>query len=135
MVAGVESQVGPYTHMLGEVYVNGWGSNDPDDYPTARYLAGQTLTSGRVNGALQLSRQMTPLLTVTSALFANLSDGSVLARMDGGWSVSDFTTLTGGIFVGLGERPDPGILPESVVWKSEYGGAPLTIYLELIHSI
>ncbi|MDF1537102.1 MAG: hypothetical protein P1S46_11510 [bacterium] len=132
-VAGVESQVGPYTHMVGEIYLNGWGAADPDEYPalrlTERYLAGQALTLGRLSGAVQISRQVTPLLTVTPALFANLSDGSVLARLDGGWSLSDLTSLSGGIFVGLGKRPDSG------VQESEYGGAPLTVYLELVHSI
>jgi hypothetical protein len=132
-VAGIESQVGPYTHLVGELFYNGWGTDDTDEYLsllfTDRFLSGQALTLGRVNGALQISRQVTPLLTITPALFANLSDGSALTRLDGGWSFSDLTTLTGGIFVGLGKRPESG------VWKSEYGGAPLTVYFELVHSI
>ena len=116
-VAGVESQVGPYTHLVGELYINGWGTDDPDKYTDLisedRYKNRLALTLGRVNAVLQISRQMTPLLTVTPALFANLSDGSALTRLDGGWSFSDLTSISGGIFVGLGERPEAGI------WKSE----------------
>lgn len=130
---GLESQVGPYTHLVGEIYFNGWGTDDPDEYLsllfTERYQAGQALTLGRISGVVQVSRQVTPLLTITPALFGNLSDGSALVRLDGGWSFSDLTSLTGGIFVGMGKRPESGIL------KSEYGGAPLTVYLELVHSI
>jgi hypothetical protein len=132
-VVGAESQVGPYTHLIGEIYINGWGTTDPDEYPalmfTERYLNGQALTLGRLSGVVQISRQMTHLLTITPALFANFSDRSVLTRLDGGWSLSDLTSLSGGMFVGFGKRPDSG------VWKSEYGGAPLTVYLELVHSI
>jgi hypothetical protein len=132
-VAGIESQAGPYTHVLGELYYNGWGTTDVSGYSAfnlpERYLSGQALTLGRYSGAIQVTRQLTPLFTITPGLFANLSDGSALMRLDGGWSFSDLTALTGGVFVGLGKRPEAG------VWKSEYGGAPLTIYFELVHSI
>jgi hypothetical protein len=136
-VAGIESQVGPYTHMLGEIFINGWGTTDPEEYPDLmeRYLTGQALTLGRLSGVVQISRQMTPLLTFTPALFANFSDGSALTRLNGGWSLSDLTSLSGGMFVGFGKRPDSGVWPLSKTLKSEYGGVPLTVYLELVHSI
>ena len=37
--------------------------------------------------------------------------------------------MTGGLFLGLGERPDNGIP------KSEYGTVPVSIYVELVHNI
>jgi hypothetical protein len=132
-VVGAQRQLGPYTSVTGELYRNGWSTGDPDDYPllllTGEYANGSVLTLGKYNLALQLSRQVSPLLTLTPAVFGNLSDGSVLLRMDGGYSVSDFTDLTGGLFIGLGERPD-GIIP-----RSEYGGIPISLYLEIVHSI
>ena len=49
--------------------------------------------------------------------------------MDGALSLSDFTDMTGGLFIGVGERPDAGIP------RSEYGGIPISIYVEIVHSI
>ena len=132
-VLGAERQVGPYTLLVGELYRNGWSSGDPDDYPlmllTDEYTSGNVLTLGRYNMALQISRQVSPLMTLTPAIFANLSDGSTLLRMDGSWSLSDLTGLTGGLFFGMGERPDAGIP------RSEYGSIPISIYVEIVHSI
>lgn len=132
-VIGAERQLGPYTHLLGELYYNGWGTDDPGDYPalllTERYLDGMALSLGKYNAAIELSRQITALLTLTPAVFTNLTDGSALLRMDGAYSLSDFTDLTAGVFLGLGERPD------GLEIKSEYGSVPPTIYLELIHNL
>jgi hypothetical protein len=132
-VVGAQRQVGPYTFLIGEFYRNGWGTGDPEDYPammlTDEYTSGNVLTLGRYNIALQMSRQVSPLVTLTPAIFANLSDGSTLLRMDGAVSLSDFTDMTGGLFIGLGERPDAGIP------QSEYGRIPLSIYVEVVHNI
>ena len=132
-VAGAERQVGPYTLILGEIYRNGWGTGDPDDYSalllSGEFRSGNVLTLGRYSLAFSLSRQVSPLVTFTPALFANLSDSSALVRLDGSWSISDLTDLTGGLFLGLGERPDDGIP------KSEYGAVPVSIYVELVHNI
>jgi hypothetical protein len=132
-VLGAERQVGPYTHVLGELYYNGWGADDPEDYAglqlTERYLEGGALTLGKLNAGVQISRQMTALLTITPAVFANLSDGSTLLRMDGSYSLSDFSVLTGGVFLGLGDRPD------GLEMRSEYGSVPPTLYVEVVHSL
>jgi len=132
-VLGAERQVGPYTLLVGEIYRNGWSTGDPDDYPamllTDEYMSGSVLTLGKYNMALQMSRQVSPLVTLTPAIFANLSDGSALLRMDGVLSLSDFTDMTGGLFIGMGDRPDAGTL------QSEYGGIPISIYVEIVHNI
>ncbi len=133
MVVGAQRQTGPQTFLIGEIYRNGWGTTDPDQYPylilTDEYRYGQALTLGRYNMAFQVSQQISPLMTLTPAIFANLSDGSTLLRMDGSWSLSDLTGLTGGLFFGMGERPDAGIP------RSEYGSIPISIYVEVVHSI
>jgi hypothetical protein len=132
-VVGAQRQVGPYTFLIGELYRNGWSTGDPEDYPammlTDEYTSGNVLTLGRYNMALQMSRQVSPLVTLTPAIFANLSDGSTLLRMDGAVSLSDFTDMTGGLFIGLGERPDAGIP------QSEYGRIPISLYIEFVHNI
>ena len=126
-------QIGPYTFLVGELYRNGFSSGDPDDYPammlTDEYISGNVLTLGRYNMVLQMSRQVSPLLTLTPAVFANLSDGSTLWRMDGALSLSDYTDMTGGFFLGMGARPD-GIIP-----RSEYGEIPVSLYIEIVHNI
>jgi hypothetical protein len=132
-VAGAQRQVGPYTLLMGEIYRNGWGTTDTNDYPalilTEDYLAGSVLTLGRHNLAFQVSHQASPLVTITPAVFGNISDGSVLLRMDGTYSISDYTDMTGGLFIGAGKRPDNGTP------RSEFGGVPITIYVELVHNI
>ncbi len=132
-VLGAERQVGPNTFLVGELYRNGWSTGDPDDYPalmlTEEYMSGNVLALGRYNIALQVSQQVSPLISLTPAVFANLSDGSALLRMDGSWSLSDLTGLSGGFFFGLGERPDSGIP------RSEYGSIPISIYVEVVYSI
>lgn len=133
LVLGTERQTGPYTHIVGELFYNGWGSDDPDEYInlllTDRYLNGQALALGSWNGAVQVSRQMSALLTITPAVFTNLSDGSALLRIDGSFSASDLTSVSGGVFLGLGDRPD-GLIP-----ASEFGSVPTTIYIEVVHSL
>ncbi|MDF1525759.1 MAG: hypothetical protein RRA15_12015 [bacterium] len=132
-VLGAERQVGPYTLLVAELYRNGWGTGDPDDYPALilsdEYMSGNVFTLGRYNMAFQVSRQINPLMTLTPAIFANLSDGSALLRLDGSWSLSDLTGLTGGLFFGMGERPHAGIP------RSEYGSIPISIYVEIVHNI
>ena len=132
-VAGAQRQVGPNTFLLGEFYQNGWGTTDTDDYPTLilteGYRKGKALTLGKYNLAFQVSQQVSPLVTLTPAVFANISDSSALLRMDGSYSISDFTDMTGGLFFGLGERPDNGIP------QSEYGGVPTSVYVEIVHNI
>jgi len=132
-VVGAERQVGPNTFLIGELYRNGWSTGDPSDYPsmilTDEFTSGSVLTLGRYNLAFQVSQQVSPLVSLTPAIFANLSDSSVLLRMDGALSLSDFTDMTGGLFIGLGERPDTGIP------QSEYGGIPISLYVEIVHNI
>jgi hypothetical protein len=132
-VAGAQRQVGPYTLVLGEIYHNGWGTTDPDDYPdlilSREYLEGNVLTLGKHNLAFQVSHQVSPLLTLTPAVFANISDGSALLRVDGTYSISNYTDLMGGLFLGAGKRPDNGIP------ASEYGGVPISVYVEMVHDI
>ena len=131
-VLGGQRQSDPYTHLIGEIFHNGWGAGDPDDYPglllSPEFFTGRALTLGRYGLALQMSRQVSPLMTVTPALFANMCDRSALLRLDGAYSLSDLANLTGGVFLGLGKRPDGGIP------RSEYGQTPLSLYAELVYS-
>ncbi len=129
-VLGAERWVDSVTHILAEVYRNGWGTTDRNDYPalllSERFLDGRTLTLGRWNAAGQISRQLSPLLTGHAALFLNINDGSTLFRIDGGYSLSDNADLRSGFFLGLGDRK------QGAVVKSEYGSVPLGLFWEMI---
>ncbi len=129
-VLGWERQTGPNTHLLLEGYFNGWGSAHPDDYPalllSPRFLAGRVPALGCAEAAVEATGQLTPLLVGGVGAAANLSDGSVLVHLLGDYSLSDYASLKGGVFAGLGERPRSG-LP-----RSEYGSYPVQAYVELV---
>ncbi|MFV2081149.1 MAG: hypothetical protein ACC669_04710 [bacterium] len=129
-VLGAERWVDSVTHILAEVYRNGWGTTDRNDYPalllTERFLSGRVLTLGRWNAAGEISRLFSPLVTGHAALFYNINDGSTLVRVDGGYSLSDNADLRSGFFLGLGDRKQ-GSVP-----RSEYGSVPPSFFGELI---
>lgn len=129
-VLGAERQLGAWTRFLTEFYYNGWGSTDPADYAplrqSPRFLQGRALTVGQWETALDLSHQISPLLTGHSVGFINLTDPSMLLRLFGLYSLSDLSSLIGGVSYGFGAGP------EGFEVKSEYGGIPLTLNLELI---
>lgn len=129
LVAGGERWIDEYTHILGEIYYNGWGSSDPGGYTgllaSDRYLQGRSLTLGRTSAALDVTRQLTPLLTGRTVAFVNLSDGSFLLRLDGIYSLSETSDLVGGIWAGVGDRTDGDL-------NSEYGDVPVSLYAELV---
>jgi hypothetical protein len=131
--AGAERQLGEWTHFLGELYYNSWGTDDPGKYPLLltddRLLSGRVFTPGKSAAAIQLSRQLTALVSGRTALFANLSDGSVLWRTDATYSFSDLTDVWGGLSLGLGERAD------ALELKSEHGAVPMRFYLEIVHNL
>ncbi|TNF45512.1 hypothetical protein EP232_05800 [bacterium] len=129
-VLGAQRQLGMRTHFLGEFYYNGWGSTDPSDYTllrqSPRFSQGRALTVGRWETALDLSYQISPLLTGHSVGFINLTDPSMLLRLFGLYNLSDLSSFIGGVSYGFGAEP------EGFEVKSEYGGIPLTFNAELI---
>jgi len=127
---GAQRQLGMLTHFLGEFYYNGWGSTDPAQYAilrqSPRFSQGRALTVGQWETALDFSYQISPLLTGHSVGFINLTDPSMLLRLFGMYSLSDLSSLIGGVSYGFGDGP------EGFEVKSEYGGIPLTLNVELI---
>ena len=128
--AGAERQLGTSTHFVGELHYNGWGSTDTEAYSALRisdrFVDGRNLTVGKWNAALDLSYQLTPLFTGHSVAFVNLTDPSMLLRLYGLYSLSDFSQFIAGINYGFGDSPEGSVL------NSEYGGVPLTVNLELV---
>jgi hypothetical protein len=129
---GWERQTGPSTHLLVELFRNGWGSPDVEGYAVRlrvpRFLEGRTPTLGRYELAGEATFQLTPLLTGGAGGVVNLLDGSALAQLSFGYSLSDFVTLRGGAYRGVGEGPRGGAP------RSEFGLLPARAYLELVAS-
>ncbi len=130
VVLGIERWVDSVTHILAEVYRNGWGTTNRNDYPalllTERFLSGRALTLGRWNAAGEISRLLSPLVTGRVALFYNINDGSTMVRVDGGYSLSDYADSRSGFFLGLGDRKQ-GSVP-----RSEYGTVPFGLFWEMV---
>jgi len=128
-VAGWERQTGPQTHLLLELYGNGWGTGEPSGYPvrlaSPRYLSGRIPVIGRRELAAEGTLQLTPLVTWGAGGVFNLDDGSTLAHLALTCSLSDYADLKGVAFVGLGRRPQGG-LP-----MSEFGSSPAEGTVEL----
>lgn len=128
-VAGWERQTGAQTHLLLELYRNGWGARGAAEYParlgSPRLLSGRVPAIGRYQLAAEGSAQLTPLLTGGIGGVSNLDDGSTLGHLSLDYSLSDYADLKGTVFAGLGRRPREGIP------RSEWGLAPARIAVEL----
>lgn len=88
------------------------------------FRRGELQVLGRDEAVVQTSWQIHPLWGVAGLLLWNLSDGSALLAPSFSYSASDNTTLSGGLFAGVGASVAEGLL-----LASEYGAAPLTLYV------
>lgn len=132
-VVGADGRPGEKVSLAAEVYVQTLGTTDTDDYLAQlsgeRYARGELWTVGVLYGAASVSYQISPLLTTSGALIGNLTDGSVLATASGAWSVADNADVVGGLYAGLGERPELGLLSATI--HSEFGLYPVAAFLQL----
>lgn len=104
---------------VGEYYFNGFGLREGDYTPEAlaadtglgrRLARGELFTLGRHYAAASLQVEVTPLLNLTPALFANLGDSSALLQLAARWDLAQNWQLLGAVNLPLGP---PG---------TEYGG-------------
>ncbi len=96
-----------------EYFYNGFGLDD-DDYNPGKILGdrdlalrlerGELYTIGRHNMAVSLLVEATPLLNVTSNLFASLEDGSALAQVIMRWDLAQDWQLLGAVTAPLGSK-------------------------------
>ena len=116
--------------LAGELFYNGYGTDNPDEYAdffadpvrSERLKRGETFNIGRYYIGLSANYELTPLMHLTLAGMGNLTDPSGLVMAGFRWSVVENGRFTAGAMVPTGEKPD-GLEP-----KSEFGSLPVLGY-------
>jgi hypothetical protein len=145
-VAGSVWRPAADTTLTGELYLQTLGAADPADYLSVatdpRFGRGELWLFGRAYGALSVAQQLTPLISGSAALIANIEDGSAFVAPSLSWNASDNTVVAAGGFVGLGKRPTTVVgdvpLPDGQVLttevpqlQSEFGTYPAVAFLQV----
>jgi hypothetical protein len=111
----------------------------PGDYADAflnpRFARGEVLFLGRTYAALAVGQELTPLVSASGAVIANLADPSALIAPSVAWSVADDAAVSVGGYVPVGKEPperagsgEPAALPEL---PSEFGLYPTALFLSM----
>jgi hypothetical protein len=123
-LANISDAVSVFHHnatVFGEYFHNGFGvagddlafSNLPRDLGQ-RLARGQLFSTRRDYLAGGLTIEVTPLITLSPTLIANLDDASLFALFAGTWSLSDNLNLVAGVQVPIGPA------------RTEFGGLPIS---------
>ncbi len=128
---GADHQLGAKTYAFVEYHFNGAGKRRGLDYAdnlgTAAYEEGATYLLGRHYLGAGLTYQTMPLLPVTGLLLWNMSDGSLMALVEGEYNIAENIYLAGGAHIGLGRGPEVPVgiphLPGLGI-RSEFGLYP-----------
>lgn len=146
-VVGADVRPSGTSFLAAEVYYQSLGAADAREGVLLsfdeRFARGELWQTGRLYAALSASQEITPLVSGSLAIIANLGDPSALLAPGLSWSVSEEATLAAGAYLGLGEKPgepdltgvDPtdldALVVESLALGSELGAIPTTAYLQL----
>jgi len=117
--------------VVFEYQRDGLGAASADDYlhifRSKEFQRGEFQVLGRDEAVFQASYTIHPLLSVAGLALWNLNDGSALLAPSVAYSASDETSITGGVYFGMGDsditvgRPLP----------SEYGLSGVTGYVSI----
>ena len=102
-------------YVVAEYYFNGFGSNDPLMYDWMSYLSGNTLSLAENYLALGGSYDFWSLWNVNGYIISNLDDGSRLYWKEVQYSLSDNSSVHGGMMITSGSE-----LSEYAVFKPMY---------------
>ncbi|MCB9688645.1 MAG: hypothetical protein H6738_24740 [Alphaproteobacteria bacterium] len=149
-VVGADGRPTTTTSLAAEVYVQTNGAADPADYldfaTGPRFSRGELWTMGQLYAALSVNQEITPLVTGSAAVIANLLDPSALVAPALSVSVSDDATVGIGGFLSIGARPDEvplGLDPTTFALvpptqdalaasvNSEFGLYPHTVFMNM----
>jgi hypothetical protein len=131
-VAGVVWTI-PKLRLVGELYYNGVGGADPEDYFAralgTRAAIGEVYNLGRYYAGVLANWEVHPLLSLTLVTLANLRDPSALLAPGLVYGLAANVQLVTGAYVPLGRGLDrSGLVPQA---RSELGSYPYFYYLEL----
>lgn len=128
-VVGGEGRPTTTTTIAVELYLQTLGGAEPAEYGLGilnpRFLRGELWLLGRYYGALTVSQEITPLLSGTASVIANLGDPSALLVPAVAYSLGDEATIGAGGYVSLGARRN-GIVPQS-----EFGLYPSAAFVRM----
>ncbi|MBN1975671.1 MAG: hypothetical protein JW787_18705 [Sedimentisphaerales bacterium] len=131
---------GSYTFNIGngltwlnEYHYSGFGLKNIEDIPTQslnedfmdRIIRGDTQILGRHAIASQLSYPFRIDLNGSLLILQNPQDRSGIVSPSINWDFSQSSSLVGSFFIPWGDKPSNGII------QSEYGGTPISIFIQL----
>lgn len=119
--------------LLGEYHYSGFGVKDIEDATTLleedvfqeRFLRGDTQILGRQALAYQLSYPFNSALNGAFLILQSPLDSSGVACPSLNWDFSQNASVVGSVFIPWGDEPSEGNL------QSEYGGTPLSLFVQL----
>jgi hypothetical protein len=129
--------VGNGLTLLGEYHYSGFGIEDAEDAEDAtrllatdatlqeRFLRGDTQTLGRHNLGFQASYPVNETVNAAFLTLTSARDGSGLLSPSVTWDARRNVTFLASAFAPWGPRPSGGAL------RSEYGGTPWSLFLQM----
>jgi hypothetical protein len=131
VVVGGEGRPTSTTTIAVEGYAQTLGASDPADYlaelTNPRFTRGEVWLLGQFYTSVSVIQEITPLLTGSASVIANLGDPSALVVPSLSWSLADEATVGVGGYLSLGARRDgPLDLP-----VSEFGLYPTAVFIRM----
>lgn len=125
--------VGNGLTLLGEYHYSGFGVKNIDDATNRlkssdfleRFLRGDSQILGREALAFQATYPFSHVWNGALLVLQSPLDGSGVLSPSLTWDFSDNASLVGSVFVPWGDEPSAGMI------RSEYGGTPLSLFLQL----
>jgi hypothetical protein len=124
---GMDYSLTSQSYAFIEYHYNGAGESKAENYlknyTKIAYQEGSVYLLSKHYLTPGMSYQITPLVTGTAQILANLTDPSVYLALDCEYNIAQNIYLSAGAFVGIGSDA------ESLQYTSEFGGYPQTYYL------
>ena len=126
---GLDYSFGGETYTFIEYHFNGAGEQNPKDFLTnleqPAYTRGGVYLLGTHYLAPGVTRQLTPLISVSGQMMFNLSDPSTWIAPQITYNVAEDIHLSLGGFISIGKRPKNGDSPQL---QSEFGSYPYLLF-------
>jgi hypothetical protein len=139
-VAGADGALPWKMKVAGEVFYNGYGVADSEEYVdflldavspepgrSHRLLRGETFHIGRYYLGLLVSQELHPLVQLVVSGISNVTDPSGMVMASLQWSIQQNVRLSAGGMVSLGQRP----AANEITVPSEFGLYPGVGYMVL----
>ncbi|MCO4772852.1 MAG: hypothetical protein KDA24_22660 [Deltaproteobacteria bacterium] len=134
-VVGVLVRPTPTTTVSAEIYAQRFGTTTRTNYlamqSTERFLRGELWQAGHLYGGLVIAQEITPLVSASAVVVANLLDPSAFISGNVAWSVASNADLSAGVQIGVGKKPDEELENPLFSTRSEFGLIPVTGFVQL----